>query len=136
MSTSESCKDGASKSNDDGVCDVNDKLLNMSMGDKDIIYQYAPIVEKKVPTTYAINVNKSSIATLYVKGYTKRSIRKIVRNISDLQLRNITKNLELQRSYMMKSCLNNHRQKKIVQFVSYVCHHLVREGLTFHAVES
>ena len=33
MSTSESCKDSASKSNDDGVCDVNDKLQNMSMGD-------------------------------------------------------------------------------------------------------
>ena len=33
MSTSDSnCKDGASKSNNDGVCDVNDMLQNMNMG--------------------------------------------------------------------------------------------------------
>jgi len=33
MSTSDSnCKDGASKSKSDGVCDVNDKLQNMSIG--------------------------------------------------------------------------------------------------------
>ena len=33
----DSCKDGASKSNDDVVCEVNDMLQNMSMDDKDII---------------------------------------------------------------------------------------------------
>ena len=33
MSTSNSCKDGASKSNDDGVCDVNSMLQNMSTAD-------------------------------------------------------------------------------------------------------
>ena len=33
MSTSDSCKDGSStKSNDDGVCEVNDKLQNMRIG--------------------------------------------------------------------------------------------------------
>jgi len=33
MSTSDSnCKDGASKSKSDGICDVNDKLQNMSIG--------------------------------------------------------------------------------------------------------
>ena len=36
MSTSDSnCKDGASKSNNDDVCDVNDKLQNMSMAEED-----------------------------------------------------------------------------------------------------
>jgi len=59
-----------------------------------MIYRYVPIVVKRVPTIYATNVNKSSIATPYVKRYTKRSIRKIVRNMSDLLLRNITKNLD------------------------------------------
>jgi len=34
MSTSNSsCKDGASKSNDDGVCDMNDMLQNMNTVD-------------------------------------------------------------------------------------------------------
>jgi len=36
MSTSDSCKDGTSKSNDD-VCEVNDMLQNMSTTDKDIV---------------------------------------------------------------------------------------------------
>jgi len=35
MSTSESCKDSASKSSDDGVCEVIGKLQNMSTADKD-----------------------------------------------------------------------------------------------------
>ena len=36
MSTPDSCKDGASKSNDDEVCEVNDMLHNMSTADKDV----------------------------------------------------------------------------------------------------
>jgi hypothetical protein len=36
MSTSDSCKDSASKSNDDGVCDVKDMLHNMSTADNNI----------------------------------------------------------------------------------------------------
>ena len=36
MSTSDSCKDGASISNDDGLCDVNDMLQNMSTADDDV----------------------------------------------------------------------------------------------------
>jgi len=35
MSTSDSCKDGASKSNNDDVCEVNNMLHNMSTADKD-----------------------------------------------------------------------------------------------------
>ena len=35
MSMSENCKDGVSKSNDDGVCEVNDMLNGTSMVDKD-----------------------------------------------------------------------------------------------------
>ena len=38
MSTSDKiCKDGASKSNDDDVCEMNDMLQNMSTTDKDIV---------------------------------------------------------------------------------------------------
>ena len=33
MSTSDDCNDGASKSNDDGVCEMNDMLQNMSTTD-------------------------------------------------------------------------------------------------------
>ena len=33
MSKSDSCKDDESKSNDDGLSDVNDKLHNMSIAD-------------------------------------------------------------------------------------------------------
>ena len=33
MSTSDSCKDGASKSNDDGLCEMNNMLNNMSTDD-------------------------------------------------------------------------------------------------------
>ena len=36
MSTSDSCKDGASKSNDDGVFDVKDMLNNMSINDNTV----------------------------------------------------------------------------------------------------
>ena len=36
MSTSDSCKDGASKSNNDDVCEMNDMLQNMSTTDKDV----------------------------------------------------------------------------------------------------
>ena len=37
MRTSDNCKDGASKSNNDEVCDkVNDMLQNMSTGDKNV----------------------------------------------------------------------------------------------------
>ena len=36
MSTPDCCKDGASKSNDDKVCEVNDMLHNMSTADKDV----------------------------------------------------------------------------------------------------
>ena len=35
MMSSHSCKDGASKSNIDGVCEVNNLLQNMSTADKD-----------------------------------------------------------------------------------------------------
>jgi len=34
MSTSDNCKDDASKSNDDGICEVNDKLQNISTSNK------------------------------------------------------------------------------------------------------
>jgi len=38
MSTSDKiCKDGVSKSSEDGVCDINDKLQKMSTDDKDIV---------------------------------------------------------------------------------------------------
>ena len=36
MSTSDSCKDGASKSNEDDVCEVNNKLHNMSTDDNTV----------------------------------------------------------------------------------------------------
>ena len=62
----------------------------------------------------------------YAKRYTKRSIRKIVRNISDLLLRNISKNLELQPRNMMRNYSNNLHQKRIVQFVFYEYQHFIR----------
>jgi len=37
MSASDSCKDSASKSNEDGVCDVNNKLHNMSLNNTDVV---------------------------------------------------------------------------------------------------
>ena len=36
MITSDSCKDGASIPNDDGLCEMNDMLRNMSTTDKDV----------------------------------------------------------------------------------------------------
>ena len=48
MSTSDNCKDGVSKSNNDDVCDVNDMLQNMSTDDENVVSKYVPIVVKKV----------------------------------------------------------------------------------------
>ena len=56
--------------------------------------------------------------------------------IKDLQLRNITKNSKLPRSYMIKSCSNNlHHIMKIVPFVSYSYQHYPRGVSITHAVE-
>jgi len=37
MSTSDNCNDSASKSNDDGVCDVNNMLQNMNTADNEVV---------------------------------------------------------------------------------------------------
>jgi len=53
-----------------------------------------PIVVKKAPTIYVTNARLQLIAMLYVKRYIKRNTKKNAKNMSDLQMRNTTKNLE------------------------------------------
>ena len=78
MSTSDKICN-ASKSNDDD--DVREVIGRLHISN--IVYVLIVARRAVTLTTYATNARLQLIAMLYVKRYTKRSIRKIVRNMSD-----------------------------------------------------
>ena len=84
MSSSESCKAGASKSKSisDGVCDVNDMLNNMSTGDNNVAIcaNCGKEGDDINNMTFATNVNKSSIAMLRAKRSTDQNIKSNVKD--------------------------------------------------------
>ena len=88
MSTSDSCKDGASKSNDDDVCEVIGKLGNMSTADmsKDNVSVCANC-GKEGNSDKINNICNKCKQVKYCNAAAKRNIdtniRKSVRNMSD-----------------------------------------------------
>ena len=88
MSTSDSCKGGASKTNDD-VCEVNDMLQNMSTDDKDIVVTVCANCGKEDRSDEMNTCNKCKqvkYCNAACKRSTDQSIKKSVRNMSDLLL--------------------------------------------------
>ena len=114
---SDSCnKDSvSSKSSSNGVCDVNNMMMYVSMADgKDIITSICANCGKEGSDIN--NVCNKCKQVKYCNAACKKKhrhkLRKIARNISDLLLNE-------QLNCMMKSYSNNLRRQKIVQFVIY-----------------
>ena len=127
MSTSDSCKDGASKSNCDGICEMNDKLQNMSTADKDIL------VCANCGKEGANNICNKCKMVKYCNAACKKkhrhnNIRKIVKNMLDLLLNRLP-------NYTMKSCSNNLHRREIVLSAFYFFLLWIRVGDTRHVAE-
>jgi len=123
MSTSDSCNEGASISNDD-VCDVNDKLQNMSTVDKDNDTSVCANCGMEGASNMCAKCKQVKYCNAVCKKVHKRSTRKIVRNILDLLLS------------MRPSYSKNHPWQKIVQSASLLYLLFIRGTNTRHAVES
>ena len=98
---------------------------------KVIMYRYVPIAVRRVRMSiiYATNVTLLSIATPLARRNTDQSIRKSVRNMSDLQLSMLL-------NYTMKNYSNNHHHNlEIVQYASSNYQHLLRGEDIIHVAE-
>ena len=113
MSTSDNCKDGASKSSDEGVCEVNDMLQNMNTSDKEDDNVSACANCGKKGDDVKNTCNKCKMVIYCNAACKKKHRHKHNRkNVRDLWL-----------SCMIKNYSNNLHRQKIVRYALYVCQH-------------
>jgi len=124
MSTSDNCKDGASKSNIDGVCKVNDMLHNTSVDDVSVCANCGKEGSNdNMNTCNKCNVVKYCNAVC--KKVHKKKHKKDCEEYVRLATEKHDEEIRLLLNCMMKNYSNSHRRNmEIVQFVSFEYHHL------------